>query len=93
MRIGFVGRPWAGVLFCTPVLFLLAIVACAAAEPPVPEASVVHVCEEPRSPMCTRDYRPVCAQLRESSIEKTYSNGCTACSDAEVVSYVDGACP
>jgi hypothetical protein len=72
---------------------LVTFAGCASSEPPTPEAPVVQVCEEPRSPMCTMDYRPVCAQLREASIEKTYSNGCTACSDAEVVSYVDGACP
>ncbi|MBW2291700.1 MAG: hypothetical protein JRG89_17085 [Deltaproteobacteria bacterium] len=71
---------------------LLVLFACASAETPPLEAPGRHVCEEPRSPVCTRDYRPVCAELRGVET-KTYSNGCTACSDSEVVSYVEGACP
>ena len=50
------------------------------------------MCEEPRSPACTRDYRPVCAALEDGS-EKTYSNGCTACADAKVTTWVEGPCP
>ena len=38
------------------------------------------------------DYRPVCATLEDGAI-KTYANGCGACADAEVVSWVDNACP
>lgn len=47
---------------------------------------------ESRQPMCTREYRPVCGTL-EDKTRKTYGNKCTACSDAKVVSHVDGKCP
>jgi len=49
------------------------------------------VCTDPRPQVCTRDYRPVCAQLEDTSF-KTYSNGCTACSDSRVKSYEEGPC-
>ena len=59
-------------------------------------------CVDPRSPICTRDYRPVCG-LRDTGIRcvttpcdssewKTYSNACTACSDSSVERYRPGAC-
>lgn len=49
------------------------------------------VCEEPRSPMCTFDYRPVCA-TQQSGQTKTYSNGCGACADTAVKYFQAGAC-
>jgi hypothetical protein len=59
-------------------------------------------CEDPRSPICTQDYRPVCG-LRDTGIRCvttpcdstewiTYSNACTACSDSSVERYRPGAC-
>jgi hypothetical protein len=59
-------------------------------------------CAESRSPICTQDYRPVCA-LRDNGVRcvttpcdstewKTYSNGCSACSDPAVFSHRPGAC-
>ena len=80
---------WGRVVF---VALPLASAACASVAPPMNEGPVRQVCEEPRSEVCTQDYRPVCAELR-SSVQKTYSNGCAACSDADVVSHVEGACP
>jgi len=60
-------------------------------------------CEEPRSPMCTKEYHPVCASVDTgvrcvttpcpSMTKKTYGNACTACADAKVAGYVPGACP
>jgi hypothetical protein len=60
-------------------------------------------CTEPRSQVCTRDYRPVCATRDTgircitapcpSSEQRTYSNGCEACSDPKVLQHVEGACP
>jgi hypothetical protein len=40
------------------------------------------------------DYTPVCGLQRQSGVEqwKTYSNACSACSDAAVVGYRKGAC-
>jgi hypothetical protein len=48
-------------------------------------------CPEPRPQVCTQDYRPVCAKLQDGS-SKTYSNGCTACTDSAVTAYSEGAC-
>ena len=48
-------------------------------------------CPETRPQICTHEYRPVCAQLQDGSL-KTYSNGCTACSDPAVAGYRAGAC-
>ena len=55
-------------------------------------ASGATVCEDPRPQICTMDYRPVCGTLKDGST-KTYSNGCGACADLKVVSWVDKACP
>ena len=55
-------------------------------------AVATQVCEEPRPQVCTMDYRPVCASLADGSV-KTYSNGCSACGDAAVSSWTEGACP
>ncbi|MAZ89784.1 MAG: hypothetical protein CL693_19280 [Cellvibrionaceae bacterium] len=49
-------------------------------------------CTEPRPQMCTMDYRPVCGMSAEGQ-QKTYSNGCGACSNALVDSWREGACP
>jgi hypothetical protein len=59
-------------------------------------------CVDPRSPICTQDYLPVCG-LRDTGIRcvttpcdsaewKTYSNACSACSDPSVERYRSGAC-
>jgi len=53
--------------------------------------SAITQCQEPRPQACTMDYRPVCASRRDGS-KKTYSNGCNACADADVVSWVENAC-
>lgn len=67
-----------------------------------PAAGALTVCTEPRSAICTKDYRPVCAHVDTgircikapcpSAESKTYSNGCTACADAQVISHTPGAC-
>lgn len=53
-----------------------------------------HVCAEPRPEICTREYMPVCAQLKtDRGLElKTYATGCTACADPKVIAYQDEAC-
>jgi hypothetical protein len=48
-------------------------------------------CPEPRPQICTREYRPVCAQLSDGTF-KTYATGCTACTDPTVTAYREGAC-
>lgn len=59
-------------------------------------------CTEPRPEVCTREFRPVCAQRDTGvrcvttpceSIEPVPAgNACTACSDPEVYGYYTGRC-
>lgn len=49
------------------------------------------VCPVKRTPNCPRLYKPVCGLLNNKS-RQTYSNGCVACADKNVRSYVDGQC-
>ncbi len=48
-------------------------------------------CTEPRPEMCTQEYLPVCAELKNGT-KQTYASGCVACSDANVVSYRSDPC-
>ncbi len=74
------------------ILAMLSLAACASTgHDEVALASGATLCEEPRPQVCTMDYRPVCASLRDGAT-KTYSNGCSACSDAEVISWVENPC-
>lgn len=56
-----------------------------------PQENAPQHCTDPRPEACTMDYRPVCATLGDGS-EKTYSNGCSACSDPQVGHYREGEC-
>ncbi len=55
-------------------------------------AAAEITCPENRPLICTRDYRPVCGKSTSGRL-RTYSNGCTACSNPDIVSYVEGECP
>ena len=87
------------------------IFACQTSIKNLPSSAVVNTkpvivyseCKEPRSVMCTREYRPVCAK-RDTGIRcvttpcpstdtVTKSNACTACADPKVYGYTMGACP
>lgn len=57
-----------------------------------PKAGAEVRCPEKRSPVCTREYRPVCARLRDGGTE-TYANGCEACANTRVTAFTPGACP
>lgn len=70
---------------------LLGVIVMGSPEQSLAAASAT-VCEDPRPQACTMDYTPVCATLQAGSI-KTYSNGCSACADANVNSWVADACP
>lgn len=50
---------------------------------------IKHTCtsEEKQAMICTMDYTPVCGDN-----EKTYGNGCGACSSGEIEYYVPGEC-
>ncbi len=59
-------------------------------------------CTTPRPEMCTREYRPVCAQKFNGiqckkapcpdTDQVTFSNACEACADIKVQSFQLGAC-
>ncbi len=49
------------------------------------------VCSEPRPEVCTREYAPVCG-FKLDGASKTYSNGCTACAEEEIMGYKNGEC-
>ena len=53
--------------------------------------SIFTKCKNPRPEICTMEYKPVCATKRIGE-EKTYSTGCTACSDSKVIKYKQGQC-
>ena len=81
----------------TVTLLMLGLTACASGEP-MADATLekdntesLTFCLEPRPQVCTMDYRPVCAELKEGG-SKTYSNGCGSCTDTNVVAYRQGAC-
>jgi len=76
------------------------IISCSSTETSTLDNSIK--CNEPRPEFCTMDFNPVCATRDNgvrcvttpcSSAESaTYSNGCSACSDKNVFSYVAGEC-
>jgi len=76
------------------------IISCSSTETPKLDDS--NKCNEPRPEFCTMDFNPVCA-TRDNGIRcvttpcsstesATYSNGCSACADKNVFSYVAGEC-
>jgi len=72
------------------VLGLVALLLTACQSVPEKPDNLIY-CPEVRSPMCTRIYRPVCAQDKEGQL-KTYASDCTACANVDVVAYQKGAC-
>ena len=71
----------------------LVITACATGKTEkMAAAPGTTLCEDPRPQVCTMDYRPVCGSLNDGTV-KTYPNGCGACADVNVSSWVEGACP
>lgn len=55
------------------------------------ESTLTETCTDPRPEICTQQYDPVCGMLDDGS-RKTYSTGCTACSDHNVVGWDPGEC-
>jgi hypothetical protein len=71
------------------VIFGLSAIGCESSD--VNTAEELIACPEIRPEVCTQEYDPVCA-LRKDGSYKTYSNGCSSCSDTEVVGYMADAC-
>lgn len=71
---------------------LLSLGACTSGNPKsLPATGSQTACTDPRPQICTADYRPVCAQLKDGVL-KTYSNACSACGDVNVVAHNPSAC-
>lgn len=68
----------------------------AATEPGKPGASADYqLCRDPRPEVCTREYRPVCADRigEDDRVEQvTRPNACEACTDPEVRGHRPGTC-
>ena len=91
------------------MLSLSFLIACQDEKPatdPKPKPSPISVytkCKDPRSEVCTREFRPVCGKVDTgircvttpcpSTENKTYSNACTACADPKVYGFWKNACP
>jgi hypothetical protein len=71
---------------------LLSLGACARSNPnPASAPGSPTACTDPRPQICTADYTPVCAQLKDGQL-KTYSNACSACADVGVVAHNPSTC-
>lgn len=64
-------------------------------------ADQAHTCsaEEKATQICTMEYAPVCGLVEVQCVTtpcdpvpETFSNGCSACSQGNVISYTPGAC-
>ncbi len=78
----------------TALLAGFTALACAqssALEETVSSRPVLVACVEPRPQLCTMQYDPVCG-LTADNQNKTYSNACSACSDASVSGHSPGTC-
>ncbi|MDA8611377.1 hypothetical protein N9L18_00740 [Candidatus Pacebacteria bacterium] len=71
---------------------------CEFAACPAPE-TVVCSDESKENNICTKEYRPVCGLVEVqcvttpcNPVEETFSNGCSACAQGNVVSYTEGSC-
>ena len=49
------------------------------------------MCSEPRPEVCTREYDPVCGYKSDGK-SNTYSNGCSSCTEKEIIGYKKGEC-
>ena len=81
-------------LFATTAVFIASLTGCAKAPATDAQAETADgyiVCTEPRPEICTMQYDPVCAQMKDGA-RKTYASDCSACSDQLVDGYSPGEC-
>lgn len=77
-----------------PVLIITLFMACACSQQQpldLPSADDALACPKARPEICTMNYDPVCATHKDGRLS-TQPNNCSACSDADIVSYRFGAC-
>lgn len=80
------------------IIMLGALVGCAVGPQPGPQpgdAEVANagltVCPAERPMICTLDYRPTCAELKDGS-RREFANPCNACADPAVIGTYQGPC-
>ena len=72
------------------VIVAFFLVSCASYDGVNPQLPITE-CEDPRPQVCTMIYDPVCG-TRGDGTRKTYASDCSACSNADVISYEKGEC-
>jgi hypothetical protein len=77
---------------CTPADNGTPATPASEAEPSPADIPGISLCTDPRPEICTQQYAPVCG-VHDDGSRRTYSNGCTACGNAEVIGSLPGACP
>ena len=91
--------------FAKAWVLVAALAACSSSAPVQPPAEMPRdyvACGSPRPEICTREYRPVCAE-RDTGVRCvttpcpssewiTIGNACSACSEPKVMGYRPGPC-
>lgn len=68
------------------LLFSFSLAACLS-----PPSLPGEFCTDPRPQVCTMDYAPVCG-IDADGMRADFSNACSACSVADIVSWTEGLC-
>ena len=55
------------------------------------EIIVDNKCTEPRPEVCTMEHDPACG-YKSDGTSKTYSSGCSACTEKEIIGFNKGEC-
>ena len=74
------------------LLLLLAVTCCSLVMIEAKKESYVCKEEDRVTDFCPEIYQPVCGYQPADKSYVTYSNGCFACHDYDVKSYVEGKC-
>lgn len=75
-----------------PLILILFVALCfAGCDTNKDNETLDTMCSEPRPEVCTREYAPVCGYKLDGTF-KTYSNGCSACTDKEIIGYKNDEC-
>jgi len=73
-------------------LILLTLVLCSSFSTGV-NGKGYNCYDQDRVRICIEEYDPVCGYNLIEGIAQTYTNGCLACQDEDVIVYVDEPCP